>query len=936
MKINISSNKKGSRPASHMGALITLMARVTCRKRACNLITANLSEVRSWLEIVYGDMPGYLNICSTGDWEGRCFEAGQIDEAVAYVEHLDRRQPQGIYARVTSLRELPAEHSRGTEAQTAYLPGLWADVDIAGPGHKTSKPLPTSVEQGMEIITNSGLPEPTLWVMSGGGLYPWWLLSEAAQVNDLEAFKILSSQWQQIIEHASKEAGFSYGTGVKDLSRVLRIPGTVNRKEAGNPRACTVLNEHSSGRQYALDELVDAALACLPTLPIPAPRKPANILAKGAAFSSRPGDDFNARADWRDLLADWEWLYQNQGTWYLRRPGKRDGISATIGHSTDGVERLWVFSDATEFEQNRPYDKYGAYALLEHRGDFRAATKALAGLGFGDALIPRQRQDNFDNSTDEPARVVEMVPAPEVDDLEQMAEKLEIEETIEQVQAAFDAGIKGVTVKPKPRMVDWTHVGAGRYLAARYADRFHEIYEEKGGRGIDHGWRFYEDGSWKEDLGKRVMHAVEQATDDIRAQASELLSAAEAAHEDINSADTKKTLKITEKHATFATSCASDAGIKAIANRFSAQPGVARSIAEFDTRRELLCLDNGTFDLTLMKLRDHDPKDLLTRRMNVTFDAEATCPGWEKAVEGWLPDPLIRAYVQRAMGYTLLGTVDEGVFFVPWGETGCGKSQFIEVMKTIFGDFGTTAEASTFRDKLFNSSDSTNNLHDLRGKRFVASSETSKGAGLNEELIKRATGDDALKTRALYQSNMDWKPEFVLWLATNFKPSLSAEDGAIWRRVKPIHFPANFSESADRIRGLARKLVETEASGILNWLLAGAQAYLADGLGEPESMTQAIKDYRDENDPVTQFLVEAEADGRIALDPEFEMEQSKIYNAFANYCLANNLKPMMAARFGRALTAKGFDARKGTAGVRLRKGIKILWMAEQAPPRHFY
>jgi putative DNA primase/helicase len=880
------------------------------------LISANLSEVRSWLEIVYGDMPGYLNICSTSNWQGRCFAATEIEEAVAYVDRLDKAGTQGIYARVTSLRELPDADlkSRGTEAQSSHLPGLWADLDICGPGHKTDKPLPATVEDAMRIIEVSGLPEPTIWIHSGGGLYPWWLLTQSAEITDLESMKILSSNWQTIIEHASKRLGYSYGTGVKDLARVLRIPGTVNRKIADDPRPCQIMHEESNGRQYTINELTDAMLACMPALPAPPPRRDlSSILASGTSSGeARPGDDFNARADWRDLLSDWDWVRQTSGTWYLRRPGKDEGISATLGHSTDGVERLYVFSDATVFEQNRPYDKYGAYVLLQHGGNFREATKTLSAAGYGTPLTSTQ-------NVEYPKPVVQATP--------------EIDQRPEAMLRDVDVDVspEPEAVKPRPRIEKWTEVGAARFAAKIYGKEFIEVTEEYSERG-SRGWRYYADGAWSEDLEKRVRKSMLHVSDLIEAQAESICDRAQQAYLESGTDENKKAAQNAGKLLTFSKGMASDRGIKAMTNLFSCGEGITRSIKAFDANPDLLCLNNGTFDLSTMKLRPHDRDDLLTRRMDVTFDADAKCPMWEQSMIDWIPNADMRAYVQRALGYTLLGKVEEGVFFVPWGETGCGKSQFIETIKKVFGDFGTTAEASTFRDKVYGSSDSTNNLHDLRGRRFVASSETTKGAGLNEELVKRATGEEALKTRALYQSNIEWTPEFVLWIATNFKPNLSADDGAIWRRVKPIEFPNNFSESQDRIKGLGKKMMAQEISGIFNWLLEGARVYLEIGLAEPAAMTQAVKDYRDEQDPVTQFLAEAEADGKIEFGEEVECESSKLFNVYVNHCLQNNLKPITPQRFGRILSDKKYGTRKGMNGIRWRAGIKIIWLADAGTP----
>jgi hypothetical protein len=89
--------------------------------------------VGSWLRILHGDSPGHLHVCSTGDWTGRIFTDQQA--ATNYVTYLNTERREGIYLRITTLQPgLPAGR-RGGAADSAALPALWADLDLAGPGH---------------------------------------------------------------------------------------------------------------------------------------------------------------------------------------------------------------------------------------------------------------------------------------------------------------------------------------------------------------------------------------------------------------------------------------------------------------------------------------------------------------------------------------------------------------------------------------------------------------------------------------------------------------------------------------------------------------------------------------------------------------------------------------------------------------------------------
>ena len=95
----------------------------------------------------------------------------------------------------------------------------------------------------------------------------------------------------------------------------------------------------------------------------------------------RPGDAYNARGDWSELLTrhGWTEVGRRGETSYQCRPGKKDGVSARLNRNGDGLLR--VFSSNALPLEARSYDLFGAYAAYEHQGDHTAAAKALAALG---------------------------------------------------------------------------------------------------------------------------------------------------------------------------------------------------------------------------------------------------------------------------------------------------------------------------------------------------------------------------------------------------------------------------------------------------------------------------------------------------------------------------------------------------------------------------
>lgn len=203
-------------------------------------VAADIDLVRASLAYHYQDAPGLLSICSDADrWVGRRFTTDEIGIAAAirYIAELDTRHPKGIYAQVTTLREHPAK-GRGGKDLAHALTWLWADGDYGTIGHKPGPdemPHPIDADHVREIVTSSGLPEPSGWVDTGGGCNPVWTLAEAYVITDDDraAVEHMTSTLQAILGAAAYNHGCSWDTQVGNLDRLMRVPGTINRKGDG-------------------------------------------------------------------------------------------------------------------------------------------------------------------------------------------------------------------------------------------------------------------------------------------------------------------------------------------------------------------------------------------------------------------------------------------------------------------------------------------------------------------------------------------------------------------------------------------------------------------------------------------------------------------------------------------------------------------------------
>lgn len=118
---------------------------------------------------------------------------------------------------------------------------VWTDIDINGPGHKTQNCAPNE-EAANDLIAAVGAP-PSMVVFTGGGLHAYWIFKEPwtfENNDDRNDGYSFSRRWTRTIQQHAESLGFKVDSTF-DLSRVLRIPGTHNRKpELKTPVLCEI------------------------------------------------------------------------------------------------------------------------------------------------------------------------------------------------------------------------------------------------------------------------------------------------------------------------------------------------------------------------------------------------------------------------------------------------------------------------------------------------------------------------------------------------------------------------------------------------------------------------------------------------------------------------------------------------------------------------
>ena len=355
-------------------------------------------------------------------------------------------------------------------------------------------------------------------------------------------------------------------------------------------------------------------------------------------------------------------------------------------------------------------------------------------------------------------------------------------------------------------------------------------------------WRLDEDGLRIQNKAKRVPREVKQAAADLKNE------------------------ELSKQLFAWGKASGNLSRIQAMIKLASDEEGITTPVADLDRGDYTINLLNGTFLLKEGRLAEHKATDQFTKIARVEYDEEAECPQWEAFLEDVLPDPKVRDYVQRAIGYSLTGSTKEQCFFIMYGTGSNGKSTFVETIKYMMGKYAWKMASETIVSRYRPPSSASPDLISLRGPRFVVAAETGDGSRLNETVIKDLTGTDTMHARALYKSPIEFTPQFKLWMYSNYKPGVRGMDYGIWRRIRLIPFTATI-EKPDKT--LSQKL-RTEMPGVFNWALRGYYEWEKFALKEPKVIRDEVKNYRADMDIVQQFV-----DERCRVDDKYLQEEGR-------------------------------------------------------------
>lgn len=446
----------------------------------------------------------------------------------------------------------------------------------------------------------------------------------------------------------------------------------------------------------------------------------------------------------------------------------------------------------------------------------------------------------------------------------------------------------------------WDDTGNAQRFVDRYGDVARYSY-------IDKAWYIYNDSFWELDQQGKLRTMIDAVILDLK-------------HEKIVAGPEIDPDKVEEKWAKFCKDSRSNRAKKAMEDELKHHLSILPE--EFDREPMLFNVLNGYVDMTDGVLHDHEIKKMFSKQSDVEYSDKTDCPEWlaflDQTFNG---DQELIDYMQKAIGYSLTGSVQEQVMFILFGSGRNGKSVFMDTLKHIAGSYGRTMQAKSIMVQQ-SSGGANSDIARLKGARLVSASEPNEGVRLDEGLIKELTGGESVTARFLYGSEFEFKPEFKLWLSTNHKPIIRGTDDGIWRRLMLI--PFNHQVPVENVDKKLSFKLERESIGILNWAVDGALKWQREGLEPPESVKQASREYRNEMDVLDLFVTD-----RCETGPDYQAPAGELFTVYQKWAEETGEYKMRKQKFGSEMMKK-FDYKKSGSrfyvGVRLKQDPRLNFL----------
>lgn len=273
-------------------------------------------------------------------------------------------------------------------------------------------------------------------------------------------------------------------------------------------------------------------------------------------------------------------------------------------------------------------------------------------------------------------------------------------------------------------------------------------------------------------------------------------------------------------------------------------------------------------------LRPHTPELLTTAALPFKFDPDATCPRWRAFLPQVLPkDPTAIRALKQWFGLNLVPDMSHHKIMLMLGVPRGGKGTAGRTLRELLGALSVATPSITSLAGRFG-------MVSLIGKLAAIFFDAHIGRGdgmVAMERIKSVSGEDPVEIEKKFGDANSVLLSSRFTLIANDMPHFGDDSGAVADRLIIVYFSESFAEKPDLTLGAALK---AELPGILNWAIEGLIDLRMSGrLLQPASGQALLDDFRRLASPVRSFVEDCCELERDAVTPTRDL--SAAYDTWA-------------------------------------------------------
>lgn len=319
---------------------------------------------------------------------------------------------------------------------------------------------------------------------------------------------------------------------------------------------------------------------------------------------------------------------------------------------------------------------------------------------------------------------------------------------------------------------------------------------------------------------------------------------------------------------------------------------------EEDINTVKINLKNGTYVVSpkYHGLRETDSLDMIKYQLPFYYDQKASAQLFFDFIDEVLPDKDSQKVLAEYIGYIFVKNLKLEKCLLIYGEGANGKSVFYDIVRALLGD----ENICSFT--LGNLCNDTGYYRAQLSNKLVNYSSELGGRKCPPDTVKKLISTEPIDARSPYGEPFELKNYCKFIFNTNTLPKETEQTAAYFRRFIIVKFGITIPIEK-RDPDLARKIIDTELSGIFNWVLEGLKRIIEQKkFTYSRAIEEELNSYQKESNSVALFM----EDQNYKPSLEKKILLKSIYSFYCEFCKENHHHPVSKIEFSRRLERLSF------------------------------